>query len=372
MPEPDPLTRVEASLVAAEASGLPEVIEPPEVSEFGVNWRIPAKLAPGGVRLEVDWVLAGDPEFGRCGDVWIYHLRRPAARRLEYRLVLQDADGRGQPGLDPTNPRRVGNPFGDRSVVQFPDYRPPVWVGTDPEGSLHSIDLEPGRLGIALPAILWTPAGLDTSRPAPLLVANDGTALAEDADLLCWATWLSRAAGPFRVLLTDPAPGLRDRWYAASPEYADDLVEVGLAAVAARVAVSTTIGLGISLGAVATLALQRRHPTAFDAVVLQSGSFFSPQTDPQESGYGHFDQVCRAVRDIKSRPAVRTVPALITCGAIEENLVNNLEMARALADQGYGVEWKVVPDAHTMTGWRDAWSPELDRLIHRVSVEPAG
>jgi hypothetical protein len=24
---------------------------------------------------------------------------------------------------------------------------------------------------------------------------------------------------------------------------------------------------------------------------------------------------------------------------------------------------RVVPDAHTMIGWRDAWSPELDDLI---------
>jgi enterochelin esterase family protein len=339
---------------------------PLEVTDAGVTWRIPVDAAPGGVRLDVDWVLAGDPEFVQAGERWTYDLRRPAARRLEYRLILRDADGHGVPGLDPTNPRRIGNPFGDRSVIEFGDYAQPDWVGTAPAGERDVIEIAAGRLGTAIPAQLWTPTGLNRDEPAPLLVAHDGSGLASEADLLGWATWHGAVRQPIRLLLLDPAPGCRDAWYSANDGYSDDEVDTVLASVRARVAVSAAVGLGISLGAVATLSLQRRHPDAYDAVVLQSGSFFTPQTDPQEASYGHFDHVCRAVRAIKATRSERPVPAFVTCGAIEENLLNNNQLAQALTEQDYGVDWKVVGDAHTMTGWRDAWSPELDRLIDQV------
>jgi len=53
----------------------------------------------------------------------------------------------------------------------------------------------------------------------------------------------------------------------------------------------------------------------------------------------------------------------MTCGAMEENLANNTRMAAALERQHHPVTLRVVPDAHTVIGWRDAWSPELDDLI---------
>ena len=258
---------------------------------------------------------------------------------------------------------RVGNPFGDRSVIEFADYRSPNWVGTPAAGETTNVDAGVGRLGIPVPARLWTPTGLAVDTPAPLLVANDGTGLADDADLLSWATWLGDRTGPFRVLLLDPADGRRDEWYAANDDYADDLVDLVLTAVKQRAATSATIGLGISLGALAMLALHRRRPDALNALAVQSGSFFTAETDPQESGYGRFDQVCRAVRRITTEPSERRVPTYLCCGAIEENLVNNLRMAESLRGQDYPLDVMIFPDAHTMTGWRDSWSPSLDRLI---------
>ena len=262
--------------------------------------------------------------------------------------------------------RDIGNPFGDRSVIEFADYcrarlgrdsarwrpgghrRRARSAGPDDTGPL----VDPHR-----PESRRAGAAVGGSRR---IGARERRRTARLGDLALY--------GPAKasVLLLDPAPGCRDAWYSANEDYADDEVDVLLAAVRTRVAVSGTVGLGISLGALATLALQRRRPDAYDAVVLQSGSFFTPQTDPQESGYGQFDQVCRAVRSIKATRPARPVPALITCGAIEENLLNNIELAQALRTQGYGVEWKVVGDAHTMTGWRDAWAPELDQLIDLV------
>jgi enterochelin esterase-like enzyme len=337
----------------------------PVVSTDGVHWRIPRTFAPDGIRLEVDWVLGQDPEFSAVEDHWAYWLPRPAAHRLEYRLTLRGGRGGDHPALDPTNPRTVPNPFGNRSEIRFPEYREPQWLGTPVGGSLEVTTGDRGPLDAPVPVRLWSPAGLAADVPAPLVIAHDGTALREDASLLSWASQRAAVGGPLRIALLDPAPGFRDRWYAANPAYSDHLVSNLLPSLRDRVSTSAVVGLGISLGALSLLALHRRHPSALDGMALQSGSFFTPLLDPQESRYAFFDQVCLAVAEISAAPG--TVPTWMSCGAIEENLANNDRMASALKDQGYPLVFQVVPDAHTMIGWRDAWTPGLDRLLSQVS-----
>jgi enterochelin esterase family protein len=41
-------------------------------------------------------------------------------------------------------------------------------------------------------------------------------------------------------------------------------------------------------------------------------------------------------------------------------------MAATLADQGYPVSIREVPDAHNYVGWRDAFDPHLTKLLTRV------
>jgi enterochelin esterase family protein len=321
-----------------------------------------------GVRLEVDWGLGNtDPEFSWSSGRWSLLLPRPAAWRLEYQLTLR----RGAEyhwTTDPGNPRRVPNPFGDKSEIRFPDYREPKWLLTVPNGPLRSIDTPAGRLERPVPVQLWSPEGLSADVAAPLLLVHDGSDMADRGSLLSWATDMAKVR-PLRVALLDPVHGLRDRWYAADPDYADQLADIILPAITSRVLTGPVIGLGASLGALGMLTLQRRHPGAISALVLQSGSFFTPDLDPQERAYVHFDQVCSAVRLISAGPdhsgvsAPRQVPVLITCGAIEENRANNEAMAAALARQHHPVRVRIVPDAHTMVGWRDAWFPAVDELI---------
>jgi enterochelin esterase family protein len=344
----------------------------PVVTADSVVFRVPDPVHEfDGVRLEVDWVLGDvDPEFTWDDGIWSLHLPRPAAWRLEYQLTLRRG-GDYQWTTDPGNPRRVPNPFGEKSEIRFPDYREPHWLLTPPSGPLRWVDTPAGRLERAVPAQLWSPPGLSADVVAPLLLAHDGSDLAERGSLLSWATEMSRVR-PLRVALLDPVHGLRDRWYAADPDYADHLAEVVLPAITSRVLTGPVIGLGASLGALSMLTLQRRHPGSISALVLQSGSFFTPDLDPQESGYLHFDQVCSAVRLISAGPdlsgvsAPRPVPVLITCGAIEENRTNNEAMAAALVRQQHPVTLRIVPDAHTMIGWRDAWSPAVDDLIRSL------
>ena len=193
------------------------------------------------------------------------------------------------------------NPFGEKSEIRFPDYREPDWLLTEPAGPLRGLETKAGRLDAAGadPPVV---AGRAVRRPAaPLLLAHDGSDMAERGSLLSWATALSREL-PIRVALLDPPHGLRDLWYSANPDYSDHLADVVLPAMTSQVLTGPVIGLGASLGALAMLALQRRHPGSISALALQSGSFFTPDLDAQESGYAHFDQICAAVRLISAGP----------------------------------------------------------------------
>jgi enterochelin esterase-like enzyme len=132
--------------------------------------------------------------------------------------------------------------------------------------------------------------------------------------------------------------------------------------------VRPVVGMGASLGGLAMLHAQRRFPRAFAGLFLQSGSFFRPRLDPQESGFSQFRRIVRFTGRVVGavRPAHHPVPTVLTCGRVEENLANNREMAGALRRQGYPAELFEVPDAHAFTGWRDAFDPYLTSLLRSV------
>jgi enterochelin esterase-like enzyme len=373
MPTPKALGHVEPTVVPTSGRHRRSTEDPvgagPLVTADSLELRVadPAQEWDG-VRFEVDWMLGDiDPEFRWSNGTWSLSIPRPAAWRLEYQLTLRKGENYHWT-TDPGNPRRVGNPFGEKSEIRFPDYREPSWLLTRPAGPLRWVPTESGRLDEPVPLQLWSPEGLSADSIAPLLLVHDGSDMADRGSLLSWATALS-ATMPIRVALLDPPHGMRDLWYSANPDYSDHLAEVVLPALTSRVLTGPVIGMGASLGALAMLALQRRHPGSISALALQSGSFFCADLDAQESGYAQFDQICAAVRFISAGPDLaaagtpRPVPVLITCGAIEENRFNNESMAAALDRQHYPVSMRLVPDAHTMIGWRDAWFPALDELI---------
>jgi enterochelin esterase family protein len=168
-----------------------------------------------------------------------------------------------------------------------------------------------------------------------------------------------------RAALVDP--GDRNAWYAANDDYAAALRADVLPALSATAPASVRIGVGVSLGALAVLHAQRRHTTAFDAMLLQSGSFFSPVLDPQESGFSGFEAVTAFVAEVAAADAdPRPVPTVVTCGTVEENRANNEAMAGHLRRLGYPVEFHLRHDAHNYTAWRDALDPHLSGLIGRA------
>jgi enterochelin esterase family protein len=169
---------------------------------------------------------------------------------------------------------------------------------------------------------------------------------------------------PYHLVLLPP--GDRLEWYSASPAYARALARDVLPKLAAELGgARPVVGVGASLGALAMLHCQRRHPDGFAGLFLQSGSFFQPQHDRQEAGFARWLRIVRFTGQLHRAATGPAVPALLTCGRVEENLANNREATRTLWRQGYPAALYEVPDAHTWTGWRDAFDPYLVDLMNR-------
>ncbi|MDQ1602228.1 MAG: hypothetical protein QOE01_73 [Actinomycetota bacterium] len=322
--------------------------------------RLYQEVGVPGDRLDLRW-QAG---------VWSLHLARPAVDRMEYLFQVTGPDGGEDWVRDPGNPSRVGGAFGDKSVLEFPGYRPPRWlVGPPPRrGRLRELAVPARSLGSQVGARVWSPPDVLDTEQLPLLVVHDGPEYDVLASLTTYLGVLveRRVVAPLRAALLDP--GERNEWYSANGAYARALALAVLPRLREAAPTTTVIGMGTSLGALAMLHAHRRHDGLVDALFLQSGSFFHPRHDAHERRFARYDRVVRAVDEILRAGGYRSpVPAVLTCGAIEENLANNRIMARALAAQGYDVTLREVPDVHNYTGWRDAFDPHLTGLLRLVA-----
>lgn len=337
----------------------------PQVSPTAVTFRLADPSARlRGVRLYQEVRVPGPQlDFGWAHGAWTLLLPRPAVNRMEYLFELRHANDGRETITDPSNPRRAAGAFGDKSVIEFPEYRPPRWLAApDAPGESVPFEVASAALGATVSGQVWTPAGL--ARPAPLLIAHDGPEYAQLGGLLHYLRALIEAAElpPLRVALL--APGERNRWYGANPAYARALATEVLPALGPA---TVQIGAGASLGALAMLHVHRSFPNCFDALFLQSGSFFTPLLDPQEQRFERFEPVTRFVTEVASAVAdPAPVPVAMTCGALEENLANNLAMADTLRGLGYPVSFREVADVHNFTAWRDAFDPSLTALLRGV------
>jgi enterochelin esterase-like enzyme len=310
------------------------------------------------VRLHSDLAAL---DYERAGAEWTLDLGGAPVTRLEYELELVHADGASERVLDPGNPLTAPGAFGDKSVLLLDGYEQPGWIGEPGVGAAERELVVPGRgLGADVAVRLWSPADAADKTALPLLVANDGPEYAELAGLTdyCAAMIARGALPPHRVALV--APGARNEWYSASPLYAGALVRGVLPAVAAEVAVrGAPVAMGASLGALAMLHAQHRHPGTFAGLFLQSGSFFTPEHDIQERGFERWARVTAFVAEVLSGGVGSgAAPAVLTCGAGEENIHNNREMAAAL-----GEHLHELGDLHNYTAWRDALDPHLTNLL---------
>jgi enterochelin esterase-like enzyme len=303
------------------------------------------------------------PPFERDDRGWRLRFPRPDADRMEYLLEID-----GTLGPDPTNPDRVAAPWGDKSAIEWPEYRPPAWLDTvADEGPVQELELRSRRLVARVRVLLYAtpePPGED----APLVVVHDGpeyaaySRLTRFFDSLSWEEHIP----PLRAALIQPID--RDETYSASAAYAAALVQELLPQLTAVAPHDRRIGMGASLGALAMLHAHRRYPASFDGLLLQSGSFFQRRLDKHDAEFRRYARITRFVGAVlREETAVRPIPVAITCGTAEENLANNRAIAEALERQGYPSWLGEVRDAHNWTNWRDAFDPHLPMLLEAVT-----
>jgi enterochelin esterase-like enzyme len=307
----------------------------------------------------------GDTAMRRVAGGWEVRLSDLPVDRFEY---LIDVDGSLRP--DPSNPRTTGGPFGDHSWVALPGYQEPGWVqGPTIESTRTPLVLSRTSVG-RIESELWSPRDATPADALPLLVSHDGPEMDVYGGLTSYVGAMV-AAGTLpamRVALVSPGRA-RNKRYAANPAYARALTTRVLPAVREQVAVAgRPVLMGASLGAVAALHAAWTSEGTFAGLFLQSGSFFTPELDPQESGFEYWQEVTGFVESVQaaSQAAPRAPAVTLTCGTAEENHANNLEMRSHLAALGLDTAWGERRDGHTWTCWRDTLDPHLTALLTKV------
>ncbi len=348
----------------------------PLVDSSGVKFRFRddrAELEQVSLVQEVAWPRTG-PRLERSlsdggGAVFEAAFARPPVDRFEYRFEIVRPGGHEETILDPCNERRAAGAFGERSVVEFPEYRQPCWVLDPVTGtSIVEIDIPAPALGADQRAILWSPQGLSPREPAPLLVALDGREFGHFSGLWMMLDTLSAGDEIPVMRAVGLHPTNRDTDYTASPGFAGSLANEILPAIGKIVAVSegrrSRLGLGASLGGLALLHTHRIRPETFGSLFIQSSSLIHHGYMP---GFTHFDRIERFVNQVLVSGFWRDpIPIVMTCGGVEQNLANNRDVVAALCEQGYPAELHIVRDAHNWTAWRDAWTPHLVDLLCKM------
>jgi enterochelin esterase-like enzyme len=292
--------------------------------------------------------------FALRGRRWELTATVPDVTRFEYQLELIGQDDESEWIVDPANPRKASGPWGDKSVWESPGYEPPAWLDGARAAEPKRVTIPSRILRAELPALIW--AHPEANGDSPMLVAHDGPEYAEHAALLRLLPQLP----PLRATLLAPVD--RNEIYSASARYARALADEILPSLPAA---PVRIGLGASLGALALFHAHRRYPDTFDALFLQSGSFFR-RKESYERWFPRYERIARFVGGAhRSRPE-RTIPLVLACGTVEENLAANRALAESLAARGYDVRLHEFRDGHNWVAWRDSFQPHLQELLERM------
>lgn len=351
--------------------GGPQILE--ETVKF--TWPDPDRELRA-VRLHQDLVRPRNgPEFvllpGDRG--WVLHFPRLDVGRMEYKLELIHPDGSSEWLCDPWNDKRVGGVFGDKSVIEFPGYVRPGWVAQDvPSGDLQPFEINSRAARARVFGFLWTSHDAAADAELPLLVAHDGPEFAQLSHLthfldVCIAE--GRLPAMRAALIAPPAD--RNETYSASAAYARALAHEVLPRISELAPTPhgrrMRAAMGASLGALSMLHAHRLYPATFGALYLQSGSFFRQRFDKQESSFPRFRRIARfAGQVLTAEDWAHPIPITMTCGTVEENLMNNLATSEALVRQGYDISFVTNRDAHNYTGWCDTFDPHLVDLLAKA------
>ena len=310
----------------------------------------------------VRWIHGGGSRlpFARLGgtDLWLLRLPVEDGGRFEYKLGIGRGGGEALV-LDPLNPARAGDPFGENSVAGTLGYERPEWSlpRGAPAGRIEEIGVASAAFGETRGVRVYLPAGHDAGRAYPLVVVHDGDDYVAYADLPVVLDNLidEGAIPPVIVALVQTRDRLGE--YSGSRAHARFLVQELLPALGARwriaAAAEERVLLGASLGAVASLSTAFRFPGAFGGLVLKSGSFILDEGKLARRPHAVFHRIARLMRALARVPELPGTRAFVSTGELEGLADENRALAEFLRARGVDVLFKSAWDGHHWHNWRD-------------------
>jgi enterochelin esterase family protein len=291
-------------------------------------------------------------------DLWLLRLPVEDGGRFEYKLAV-GRDGREELLVDPLNPARAGDPFGENSVARTLGYARPEWSlpRGAPAGRIEELRIESRAFGGARDVRVYLPAGHDPARAYPLVVVHDGDDFVAYADLPVVLDNLIDAGEipPVVVALVQTRDRLGE--YSGSRAHARFLARELLPALGARwplaAAPRDRVLLGASLGAVASLSTAFRYPGVFGGLVLKSGSFILDERKLMRRPHPVFHRIARLMRALRRAPDLPGTRAFVSTGELEGLADENRALASFLRERGVDVLFKSAWDGHHWHNWRD-------------------
>jgi enterochelin esterase-like enzyme len=328
----------------------------------------------------VRWIHGGGNRlpFARLGgtDLWLLRLAVEDGGRFEYKLAVGH-DGGESLVLDPLNPARAGDPFGENSVAGTLGYERPEWSlpRGAPAGRIEEITVESRAFGEGRGVWIYLPAGHDPERAYPLVVIHDGDDFVAYADLPVILDNLIDAGEipPVVAALVQTRDRLGE--YSGGRQHPAFLVGDLLPALSARWRISEAprerVLLGASLGAVASLVTAFRYPGVFGGLVLKSGSFILDERKLARRPHPVFHRIARVMRALRRAPPLPGTRAFVSTGELEGLASENVALASFLRERGVDVLFKSVWDGHHWHNWRDQLRDGL-RWVLRPEGTPQG
>jgi enterochelin esterase family protein len=344
---------------------------PAAVDDFLANHAFPlvepgaATFAWRGAAAHVDilrWIHAGsdrarfEPVIGT--DLWLLRLPVTDGGRFEYKLAI-GRHGSEDWILDPLNPARARNPFGENSECRTYGYTRPEWSEPRgaPTGRIEAIEVESAAFGERRQEGVYLPAGYAAGQSYPLVIIHDGQDFVTYADLSVSLDNLIDAGDIPPVVVALIQTGDRMGEYARGRRHARYLVRELLPALQSRYQISEEpegrVVMGASLGAVASLSAAFRYPGVFGGLVLQSGSFILDERKLEHRPHPVFHRIAHLVRTLRRAPQVPGTRAFVSTGELEGLAEENQALADFLRERGIDVLFKSAWDGHHWHNWRD-------------------
>jgi enterochelin esterase-like enzyme len=318
------------------------------------------------------WIygLASSQEFHRVEgtDLWYLVMELPPASRVEYKLQRM-LHGKMEWLLDPLNPRKASDPFGENSVCATEGYVVPEWTLPDPEarpGTLKELTFESKALGGQRRVVLYLPARFRPTRRYDLLLVHDGPEYLKYSGMkVVLDNLIYRLEIPgLIVAFTHPEQRLLE--YANYEPHARYLTEELVPFLETEfplLAGPRHRGImGASFGAVASLSTAWRYPGFYGRLLLQSGSFaFTDIGDHQRGPI--FDSVVAFMNSFREDPKAVSEKVFVSCGTYEALIYENRSIVPFLQRAGMETLYVEARDGHNWENWRDRMRQGLSWLF---------